>query len=98
MPTPNSQSRFTSLSDFFSQPEELATVDELAAVSPWSSPQIRWWLLKSQENGLEAALVRPNARRLYFHSGRFKQWLDDRTAAVRRERESVIADGLSSLS
>lgn len=87
MPTPNSQSRFTSLSDFLTQPEELITVEGLAAIGPWKQSQIRYWLYESERNGLEAALVRPNQRRLYIHSGRFKQWLADRTAAVRRERE-----------
>jgi hypothetical protein len=81
------QSRFTSLSDFLERPEELATVDELSTIGPWNRSQIRYWLYESERNGLEAALVRPNQRRLYIHSGRFKQWLEDRTVAVRRERE-----------
>jgi hypothetical protein len=81
------QPRFTSLSEFLSRPEELATVDELCAVGPWKPSQVRYWLYESERNGLEAALVRPNQRRLYFHSGRFKKWLEDRTATVRRERE-----------
>ena len=81
------KSRFSSLSDFLERPEELATVDELCAIGPWKASQIRYWRYESERNGLEAALVRPNQRRLYIHSGRFKQWLDDRTAAVRRERE-----------
>ena len=79
--------RFSSLSEFLERPEELATVDELCAIGPWKQSQIRYWLYESERNGIEAALVRPNQRRLYFHSARFKQWLEDRTAAVRRERE-----------
>jgi hypothetical protein len=84
-------SRFTTLSDFLSQPEELATVEELAAVGPWKTSQLRFWLYEADRNGLEAALVRPNQRRLFIHSGRFKKWLDERTAAVRRERELTAA-------
>ena len=87
MPNTTTQPRFSTLSEFLERPEELATVDELCAVGPWKPSQIRYWLYESARNGLEAALVRPNARRLYFHSGRFKQWLEDRTTAVRRERE-----------
>ncbi len=83
--------RFSSLSEFLERPEELATVDELCAIGPWKQSQIRYWLYESERNGLEAALVRPNQRRLYFHSGRFKQWLIDRTASVRREREIELA-------
>jgi hypothetical protein len=91
MPTATSTApRFASLSDFFERPEELATVEELVPLGPWKKSQIRWWLSESERNGLEAALVRPNARRLFIHSGRFKQWLDDRTAAVRRAREMAV--------
>lgn len=91
MPNPTHvQSRFASLSEFLERPEELATVDELCAVGPWKPSQVRYWLYESERNGLEAALVRPNQRRLYFHSGRFKKWLEERTAAVRREREMAV--------
>ena len=83
----HSTQRFSSLSEFLERPEELATVDELCAVGPWRLSQVRYWLSESERNGLEVALVRPNQRRLYFHSGRFKQWLEDRTTAVRKERE-----------
>jgi hypothetical protein len=83
------QPRFTSLSEFLERSEELATVEELCAIGPWKPSQIRYWLYESERNGLEAALVRPNQRRLYFHSGRFKTWLETRTAAVRRERDMV---------
>jgi hypothetical protein len=85
--TAHSPSRFSSLSDFLERPEELATVDELCTLGPWKASQLRYWLYG---NGLEAALVRPNQRRLYFHSGRFKKWLEDRTAAVRQEREAQL--------
>ena len=88
--TTQPQPRFTSLSEFLERPEELATVDELCAIGPWKASQIRYWLYESERNGLESALVRPNARRLYFHSGRFKKWLEDRTASVRRERELAL--------
>jgi hypothetical protein len=74
------------LSDFLEGPEELATVEDLAALGLWKTSQLRYWLYEADRNGLEDALVRPNARRLFIHSRRFKQWLDDRTAAVRRER------------
>ena len=83
----HAQPRFSSLSEFLERPQELATVDELCAIGPWKRSQIRYWLYESERNGLEAALVRPNQRRLYIHSRRFKKWLDDRTVAVRRERE-----------
>lgn len=82
--------RFATLSEFLERPEELATVDELVAIGPWKKPQIRYWLYESERNGLEEALVRPNQRRLYIHSGKFKRWLQDRTAAVRREREAEL--------
>ena len=78
--------RFASLSQFFEQPEELATVEELGALGPWSYSSLRWWINNADTNGLEKALVRPNARRLYIHSGRFRQWLDQRTEMVRRQR------------
>jgi hypothetical protein len=84
------QPRFASLSEFLERPEELATVDELCVIGPWKSSQIRYWLYESERNGLEAALVRPNQRRLYIHSGRFKKWLADRTAFVRQEREMQL--------
>jgi hypothetical protein len=90
MPHSTTQSRFTSLSDFLERSEELATVDELCAIGPWKLSQVRYWLYESERNGLEAALVRPNQRRLYIHSGRFKQWLEDRTAEVRRDRELAL--------
>jgi hypothetical protein len=83
--------RFTSLSDFFEQPEELATVEELCALGPWKESQLRFWLYEADRNGLEAALIRPNTRRLFIHSGRFKAWLEERTAAVRRERAAALA-------
>lgn len=92
MPITQSTQRFTTLSEFLERPEELATVDELAAIGPWKLSQIRFWLYESERNGLEDALVRPNQRRLYIHSGRFRQWLEDRTAEVRRERELAIAE------
>ena len=90
MPHSITQSRFTSLSDFLERSEELATVDELCAIGPWKLSQVRYWLYESERNGLETALVRPNQRRLYIHSGRFKQWLEDRTAEVRRDRELAL--------
>jgi hypothetical protein len=89
MPSVERQSspRFATLTDFFAYPEELCTVHELCELGPWKPSQFRYWLYESEQNGLESALVRPNQRRLYIHSGRFKKWLADRTAAVRRERE-----------
>ena len=77
--------RFASLGEFLEKPEELATVEELCALSPWTPSQLRYWLYESERNGLEAAVVRPNQRRLYIHSGRFKQWLAERTVTVRRD-------------
>jgi hypothetical protein len=87
MPITDSKPRFQSLSDFFAYPEELTTVKEFALFSPFPETQIRWWFYNAGENGFEDVLVRPNQRRLYIHSGRFKRWLEDRTAAVRKERE-----------
>ena len=84
-------SRFASLSEFFAQPEELVTVEELAAIGPWKVSQLRYWLYDADKNGLEAALIRPNPRRLYIHSARFKRWLEERTAAIRRDRDRVLA-------
>lgn len=93
--TTHTKPRFSSLSEFLAQPDELATVDELCAIGPWRPSQMRYWLYESDRNGLEAAVVRPNRRRLYIHSARFKQWLTDRTAAVRREREfELIGSGI----
>jgi len=88
--TTHAQLRFTTLSDFLERPEELATVDELCAIGPWKPSQFRYWLYESQSNGLEAALVRPNQRRLFIHSGRFKRWLEQRTHDVRRARELEV--------
>ena len=85
-PRVQTPSRFKTLSDFLEKQEELCTVAELCAIGPWKPSQIRYWLYESESNGFEAALIRPNARRLYIHSGRFKKWLEDRTAFVRQER------------
>jgi hypothetical protein len=91
--TSHAQPRFTTLSDFFSHEEELATVDELCAIGPWKLSQVRYWLYESERNGLEAALVRPNQRRLYIHSGRFKQWLEDRGLLRSGKSESLRSPG-----
>jgi hypothetical protein len=85
------EKRFKTLSEFFANPDELATVHELCAIGPWKASQLRYWLYEAERNGLEAALVRPNQRRLYIHSGRFRAWLEARTAQVRRERELALA-------
>ena len=84
--------RFSTLSEFLERPEELATVAELSAVGPWKTTQIRGWLYESVHNRLEAALIRPTGGRVLFHSGRFKQWLEDRTNIVRQKRELVLRD------
>ena len=90
--TTQSEPRFSCLSEFLERPEELATVNELCAIGPWKISQIKGWLYESEHNKLEAALVRPTQSHVYFHSGRFKKWLGERTNEVRQKRGIVVSE------
>lgn len=86
------QSTFASLGEFFRDEDNLITVSELARISPFSTTQLRFWLLESEQNGLENAVIRPNSRRLYLHAGRFRQWLDERTKQMRQAKRMSFDD------
>jgi hypothetical protein len=55
----------------------LQTVASLAASSPFSEGQLRWWIFIASSNGLEAAgaVVRVG-RRVYIDIDRFDDWIE----------------------
>jgi hypothetical protein len=54
-----------------------ATVPQLAAQHPaFSVGALRWLLLRRQQNGLAAAVVKIGPRRLLIDVDRFERWLD----------------------
>ena len=59
------------------------TVSEFAASSPFTEPQIRWWLHNRQTNGMEAAgaCVRIG-RRIYIDVDGFERWVASQNPRV----------------
>lgn len=55
----------------------LTTVSKLAANSPFTEAQIRWWIFQADSNGLAAhkAVVRIG-RRVYIDTDAFDRWVD----------------------
>ena len=55
----------------------LQTVASLAASTPFSEGQLRWWIFMATSNGLEAAsaVVRVG-RRVYIDIDRFNDWIE----------------------
>jgi hypothetical protein len=55
----------------------LQTVASLAASTPFSEGQLRWWIFMASSNGLEAAsaVVRVG-RRVYVDIDRFNDWIE----------------------
>ena len=55
----------------------LQTVASLAASTPFSEGQLRWWIFMASSNGLEAAsaVVRVG-RRVYIDIDRFNDWIE----------------------
>ena len=55
----------------------LQTVASLAANTPFSEGQLRWWIFMASSNGLEgaSAVVRVG-RRVYIDIDRFNDWIE----------------------
>jgi hypothetical protein len=55
----------------------LQTVASLAANTPFSEGQLRWWIFMAGSNGLEAAsAVVHVGRRVYIDIDRFNDWIE----------------------
>ena len=59
----------------------LQTVATLAASTPFSEGQLRWWIFMASSNGLEAAsaVVRVG-RRVYIDIDRFNDWIEQQNS------------------
>ena len=57
------------------QLDQLATVRQIAAVSPFSEATLRYWLFQRESNGLSKAVIRVGGR-LYLDKEEFKRWLE----------------------
>lgn len=59
----------------------LKTVAALAAESPFTEAQLRWWIFQEHNNGLASAgaIVRVG-RRVYIDADAFDRWIDDQQA------------------
>ena len=62
------------------------TVSEFATTSPFTEPQLRWWIFNRATNGLDAAgaIVRIGGRRIYIDVDGFERWItsqNERAAA-----------------
>lgn len=55
----------------------LTTVSKLAADSPFTEAQIRWWIFQANTNGLatQKAIVRIG-RRVYIDTAAFDRWIE----------------------
>jgi hypothetical protein len=59
----------------------LQTVASVAASTPFSEGQLRWWIFMGSSNGLEAAsaVVRVG-RRVYIDIDRFNDWIEQQNS------------------
>lgn len=54
----------------------LQSVMQLAAASPFSEAQLRWWIFEASRNGLAAAsAIVKIGRRVYIDVDRFEDWI-----------------------
>ncbi len=61
----------------------LKTVAELAAESPFTEAQLRWWVFTEHNNGLASAgAVVRIGRRVYIDVDAFERWIDDQQEKV----------------
>jgi hypothetical protein len=59
----------------------LQSVASLAASTPFSEGQVRWWIFMASSNGLEqaSAVVRVG-RRVYIDIDRFNDWIEQQNS------------------
>lgn len=61
---------------------ELKTVGEFAAGSPFTEPQIRWWVFNEAHNRMrEHKVVIRIGRRVYIDVAAFDAWIDSQQVA-----------------
>ena len=61
----------------------LTTVAKLAADSPFTEAQIRWWIFRANTNGLAAhKAVIHIGRRVYIDTDAFGRWIDSQQVAA----------------
>ncbi|MEO8672929.1 MAG: DNA-binding protein [Tahibacter sp.] len=60
----------------------LQSVMQLAAASPFTEAQLRWWIFEASRNGLAAvgAIVKIG-RRVYIDTDRFDDWITAQNTA-----------------
>lgn len=55
----------------------LKSVADFADASPFSQPQVRWWIHRAGENGLaKAKAIIRIGRRVYIDVDAFERWLE----------------------
>lgn len=57
---------------------DLHTVSQFASKTGFTEPQLRFWILNADSNGLHQcrAVVRVGGRRLYIDPAGFEKWID----------------------
>jgi hypothetical protein len=61
--------------------KNLKTVAAFVGGSPFTEPQVRWWLFNANENGLnESGAVIRIGRRIYLDVDAFDRWIDSQNA------------------
>lgn len=60
----------------------LKTVQQFAADSPFSESQVRWWIFQAEQNGLaKAGAIKRIGRRVYIDPDAFDRWIDAQQGA-----------------
>ena len=54
----------------------LQTVSQFATTSPFTEPQLRWWIFGAEQNGMkEAGSIVRIGRRVYLDTDGFERWI-----------------------
>jgi len=62
----------------------LKTVAGFVSGSPFTEPQVRWWIFNSGTNGLaDAGAIVRIGRRIYIDEDGFNRWLDEQNNQTR---------------
>lgn len=61
---------------------DLHTVAQFVSKTPFSEHQLRYWIHRASQNGLEehGAIVRVGGRRVYIDPAGFSRWIESQNA------------------